>query len=409
MPPENLRKNWPEEPPKKHRKKYQNKQRKRSVPLPDGFRLPERNQEFDVGSFLLEFLPAFGIGLGFLLALAELLDRRADIRKVLLAGLYFSWAALLLHGHLFHSGTLESFPYLFRLHIPLALLAGPLLWLYIRLSLDEDAELETKHFVHFVPFVIASLVLLPGLLKDRTVRLEELRQAHLDPLQDSWLLLFFVSLLALNIYVLASVARLSFLFRSGSLRDTRSAGLLVTILIFVAGFIGLVILGVAEQNAGIGRFQLTGMTLLMAALFLTSRAYPEFFYNLRELDRRAKYAHPQLNSSAIEKIDRRLEKLMQADRVYQRDTLGLSELAALLEISTHRLSEYFNLHRKTGFRRFLNQQRIAQAKELLVDEPGRTVLSIGYEVGFNSKSAFNRVFLNLVGMNPSDYRRRYRR
>ena len=52
----------------------------------------------------------------------------------------------------------------------------------------------------------------------------------------------------------------------------------------------------------------------------------------------------------------------------------------------------------------LNEYRIEEAKRLLArsDLPVTTIL---FEVGFQTKSNFNREFLRVAGMTPSDYRR----
>lgn len=41
----------------------------------------------------------------------------------------------------------------------------------------------------------------------------------------------------------------------------------------------------------------------------------------------------------------------------------------------------------------------------MLEEEERTILSIAYAVGFNSKSAFNRVFREFMSDSPSTYRK----
>ncbi|HNH07853.1 MAG TPA: helix-turn-helix domain-containing protein [Leptospiraceae bacterium] len=43
----------------------------------------------------------------------------------------------------------------------------------------------------------------------------------------------------------------------------------------------------------------------------------------------------------------------------------------------------------------------------MLDEPERTVLSVAYAVGFNSKSAFSKAFRTFTGITAQEYRKKY--
>ena len=67
------------------------------------------------------------------------------------------------------------------------------------------------------------------------------------------------------------------------------------------------------------------------------------------------------------------------------------------------------LHETAGmnFRRLLCLYRVNHARELLSrTEYSKTVSEIAMEVGFDALTTFNRVFKAMVGMTPSQYRRR---
>jgi len=53
----------------------------------------------------------------------------------------------------------------------------------------------------------------------------------------------------------------------------------------------------------------------------------------------------------------------------------------------------------------INQYRIKEAKKMLIEESERSVLSIAYAVGFNSKSSFYEAFSRFTGKTPVQYRR----
>lgn len=90
-------------------------------------------------------------------------------------------------------------------------------------------------------------------------------------------------------------------------------------------------------------------------------------------------------------------------RHYDED-LTLDNLAARFFISPHYLSRQFK--KTTGFTliQYIQETRIKRAQELLLDTDMK-IIDIIDPCGFGSISQFNRVFSNLVGTSPSNYRK----
>ena len=80
------------------------------------------------------------------------------------------------------------------------------------------------------------------------------------------------------------------------------------------------------------------------------------------------------------------------------------ELADMVGQSPSVFSRSFKRHTGTTLVRYRNQLRIDLACQLLLTEPGTKVAGICYEVGFSNLSNFNRYFLKLKGMSPSQFR-----
>jgi AraC-like DNA-binding protein len=61
---------------------------------------------------------------------------------------------------------------------------------------------------------------------------------------------------------------------------------------------------------------------------------------------------------------------------------------------------------KKNFYDLVNGYRVEEAKRLLLDPKSfnYTILSVGFEAGFNSKTTFNTVFKKFTGLSPTEFR-----
>jgi len=86
--------------------------------------------------------------------------------------------------------------------------------------------------------------------------------------------------------------------------------------------------------------------------------------------------------------------------------LNLEALASELGIGVSHLSKLINTFSSYNFSDYINSLRVEQAKKLLEDETfdQYTILSIGLESGFNSKSTFYSAFKKFTSLTPSLYR-----
>ncbi|EMO25255.1 DNA-binding helix-turn-helix protein [Leptospira interrogans serovar Bataviae str. HAI135] len=106
----------------------------------------------------------------------------------------------------------------------------------------------------------------------------------------------------------------------------------------------------------------------------------------------------------IEKVESKLAELMQNEKVHLDEELRLPSLASEMGLSVHHLSAFLNEHMGMNFNTFINHHRIKEAKVMLLEEPDRSILSIGMAVGFSSSSAFHRAFLKETKKSPKAFR-----
>lgn len=102
-----------------------------------------------------------------------------------------------------------------------------------------------------------------------------------------------------------------------------------------------------------------------------------------------------------------LIQLMETEKPYLDSELSLVKLATLMEVSTHILSYIINNGFDENFYQFINRYRIEEAKKQILNPQMNhlSLLGIGFEVGFNSKTVFNTTFKKYTGQTPSEFKK----
>jgi AraC-like DNA-binding protein len=117
-----------------------------------------------------------------------------------------------------------------------------------------------------------------------------------------------------------------------------------------------------------------------------------------------------LTESQQAAIANRLSLLMQEKKTYTDAELTLEKLASLMKTPRHHVSEVLNQYLHKSFYQFINDYRMQEVLNLLDycrrQEVTPNILSIAYEAGFNSKSAFNQYFKKTTGFTPTEYFKR---
>lgn len=103
---------------------------------------------------------------------------------------------------------------------------------------------------------------------------------------------------------------------------------------------------------------------------------------------------------------KKLEQLMNRQKIYRNPSLSLSCAAEALGISACYLSSMINALLNKSFIDFVNEYRVNDVKRNLLSDAFEhyTVVSVGLEAGFNSKSAFYHAFKKHTGLTPVQYK-----
>ena len=108
----------------------------------------------------------------------------------------------------------------------------------------------------------------------------------------------------------------------------------------------------------------------------------------------------------IEEIISHVTETMKRDKLYRQPELTLQNLAQRLGYPSYQVSQAINEGMKKNFYDLVNSYRVEEAKRLLLDVKNKnfTILSVGFEAGFNSKTTFNTVFKKFTGLTPTEFR-----
>ncbi len=115
-----------------------------------------------------------------------------------------------------------------------------------------------------------------------------------------------------------------------------------------------------------------------------------------------------LSSIDADELKSEIFRKLGNEQVYLTGELTVASFAHELGIEPHQLSRFLNLYLNTTYTDLINSYRVHEAKALLRDKPGDSILDIAFSSGFSSKASFNRIFKKMAGMTPSEYRLRHK-
>lgn len=103
----------------------------------------------------------------------------------------------------------------------------------------------------------------------------------------------------------------------------------------------------------------------------------------------------------------KIEQIIIGQKEYLNATFSAEILADTLQISKSHLSRIFNSDLNCSFSDYINTARVEEAKKHLKNPEfsNYTLVAIGLEAGFNSKTTFNTTFKKMTGQTPSQFRK----
>lgn len=283
-------------------------------------------------------------------------------------------------------------------------LIGPLLYFYVNSFLKRKDIFNYRTSIHFLPFVGAvfflliyyrnlnqfiiwesiidlnftililahnfTYILLSLLsMKSTTIGIKGFYKSILISSNNTWLQILLVGFIIIWIVNLNSFALYMILKRPGWCAYTESIYALTAFL-----FIN---------------------TIMVFLLFK-----PDVYYII------AKYKSNKLKDNDKSEYLQRLTTYMDSHKPFLNPDITLEALANEISVNPRLLSQIINETFKKNFKSYILEYRIKESMNILADSKHAklTILEILYQVGFNSKSAFNNQFKLYTNLTPVEYR-----
>lgn len=106
----------------------------------------------------------------------------------------------------------------------------------------------------------------------------------------------------------------------------------------------------------------------------------------------------------LEKSQSLIEKVNHYIQEHYRENIGRNEIGAYFHMVPEYLAKIYKRKTEKTLKDAINEYRLAQAKELLVN-PSIRVIDVAMEVGFDNISYFSTLFKKNTGLTPNEYRR----
>ncbi len=365
----------------------------------------------------LHFYLFFGALFALVISIGMLLQKQKEVINYIYAFSFFGLAFWLLQMSLYTTGVYDAHPFSYHVKaacIPFAFGVPPLMAYRYRWIITHRLAFHRGFWLLFIPALFSAFyVLLP--LFFESIQVNHLYLAgkpvlspefdKLPPYFKGLYLLFPLSKIFLVITMLPTLVSMTAIWK----KAPSNRGLTLS----RAGYVFLALICFCNALSALGDFvsiELVKISLALAntemtILYLVTQRHGDYNRLLRNETRRACYERSLIKGLDWQKIVERLFEIMEEEKAFADEELTLGRLAEDLGITSHQLSQILNERLKKNFNTFVNEFRVREARKLLVEEKDRSILSVGFAVGFNSNTTFNTVFSKLTGVTPGKYRK----
>ena len=361
---------------------------------------------------------AYGALIALFLGTASFFWKRENrLAHRLFAGTMFFLTIMLASGARRAAGHLHvsNFPYEF-IHLwgVLGLLLGPMIYFYVRTSVDAGFLFKRSSLLHGIPALIHLSLLLPVWLVG-----PEIRPAFINTYLDYELYRSFIPGIRTGFVSCLIYATVSFIWIRRLEKHVQDVAAFsdessIRWLKWYAGLFVLFFFCIGFATPGTPHI----VTALTAAVFVSALLFsilvrPQMVYGiatelkLQEQPREdEKYAASTLTPDQKRTYIEKLLGYVEQEKPYLKQDLTLKDVAMHTRIPDRYLSQIVNEELGKHFRDFINGYRVNYARTLLVDhaQSHLSIDGVAEESGFKSRSAFYEAFKRSVGTTPGAFR-----
>lgn len=341
---------------------------------------------------------------------------------------FTKWLGLLvivISLHLFEyaadiSGLVLVYPVFIGITYPLLFCMGPFYYFYCRALTDSYYKINFKSFLNFIPALVVLLMMLPFYIMADELKvqfIENISQNGVIKIPAEQLIFMGAHVIQTSIYIFVSY---KFIYKKeNEVKKFSSDSIVIKnlewlkkfSLCFSIYFLLYLILVLILVFIDSYQFEIDySMLLIMAAsIYVLSYISLTHFDLFRNIETAESQKNEKIKSKdKFPGLKEKLLEYMKSEKPYLKNDLKISDLASGLSVPAYQLSQLINDEFSVNFYDFINKYRIEDAKNLLVDETyNYKILAIAYEVGFNSKATFNRVFKKITSFTPSEYKEKH--
>jgi len=358
-----------------------------------------------------------GIVQGFFLGIILLSIKRGNRKANRVIGVLLILFAYSITPMVFiKTGVYFNYPHLLKTAQPLLFLFGPLFLLYTKILTDRKYYFNWIQLWHLIPFIVFVLYLIPVFIMSGNEKVEYLKdviggafkfERIVTPLQ---IIHLFVYMYVVNRLVNNHILNLKKSF--SSIEKINLNWLKNGVWGFVTIFAIMAVLIIIQISYYPIISNHEGETIaILVSLVIYYIGYkglqqPEIFIGGQDGEPVTKYEKSTLDLQKVKEYKEKLVEYMKNEKPYLDGLLTIKDLAVKIKIPSYHLSQMINENFKQNFFDFINSYRIEEAKKSMLDHKNDhiSIQGIAFEVGFNSKSAFNNAFKKYTNKTPSEYR-----
>ena len=352
-----------------------------------------------------------------------------------LGGYLFSLSLYtLVHYIVFESDSILAIAILFRHFSPIFYLPGALIYLYIRGILNNKQSFSKKDLLHFIPFIISTINILPYFFTPFSLKLELAEDiyamSNFSKLYDQYLFYpFYLSAFIRSGLLISYVGACFYqlwkhkIHFSESLYSSKqnlyrwlifitTSAFVMSICLIAISFIFYIRKDVVRTEVNTHFFViLAGASFVFIPLAMIF--FPTWVYGEKALVSTAQSKPiPTLNKVEVDLKKEELDKLatqiiacFEIQKPYLHKDFSLDQLSELLDVPKYQIYNALNSSLCKKFTQLRATYRVEHAKRLLstVNLENISLEEIWTKSGFSSKSNFFTTFKEETGVTPTEY------